>query len=348
MIYPEKIKENDIIGITAPSCGFTEEEELLRIENSKKKLQEKGFRVIETPNVRMQERGRSSSKQQRAKELMELLENPKVKSIILAAGGDFLCEVLDELDFEKLKKLEPKWLQGYSDVTNLGFVFTTNLDIATIYGPTYKTFGMENWHISLENSIKLMQKEEFVQNSYKKCTKPFIPGVKEIEDDTIKDPYRGYDLTEPVKWINLNNEEKIEFEGRAIGGCFDVIQNLIGTKYDKVKEYIEKYKKDGIVWFLEVFESSTPGLFCNLWKMKNAGYFENCKGIIFGRPLMMREDFEISYREAIKDAIGDLNIPIILDSDIGHVAPQIPIVNGSIIEIESFSGKGSIKCKFLP
>ena len=348
MIYPEKIKENDIIGITAPSCGFTEEEELLRIENSKKKLQEKGFRVIETPNVRMQERGRSSSKQQRAKEFMELLENEEVKSIILAAGGDFLCEVLDELDFEKIKKLKPKWLQGYSDVTNLGFIFTTVLDIATIYGPTYKTFGMKDWHISLENSIRLMQREEFVQNSYEKCSKPFMPGVEEIETDVNIDPYRGYELTEPVKWVNLNNEKKIEFGGRCLGGCFDVIQNLIGTKYDKISEYIEKYKKDGIIWFLEVFESSTPGFFCNLWKMKNAGYFEHCRGIIFGRPLMIREDFEISYKDAIKDAIGNLNIPIILDSDIGHVAPQIPIVNGSIIEVKSSFGKGSIKCKFLP
>ena len=45
---------------------------------------------------------------------------------------------------------------------------------------------------------------------------------------------------------------------------------------------------------------------------------------------------------------GDLNIPIILDSDIGHIAPQIPIVNGSIIHVKSFFGKGSIKCEFLP
>ena len=306
MRYPENLKKGDTIGVTAPSCGFTEEADLLRIDNSKKKLEEKGFKVLETANVRKQERGRSSSKEERAEEFMELLENPNVKSIILAAGGDFLCEVLDELDFDKIRRLEPKWLQGYSDVTNLGFVFTTNLDIATIYGPTYKTFGMENWHISLENSIKLMQRKEFIQNSYEKCTKPFIPGQENIESDVIQDPYKSYDLTEPVKWINLNDEEKIEFRGRAIGGCFDVIQNLIGTKYDKTKSYINKYKQDGIVWFLEVFESSTPGLFCNLWKMKNAGYFENCKGIIFGRPLMMREDYEISYKEMIKEALRKL------------------------------------------
>ena len=49
--------------------------------------------------------------------------------------------------------------------------------------------------------------------------------------------------------------------------------------------------------------------------MKNAGYFENCKGII----------------------------PIILDCDIGHVPPQMPIVNGAILEVMCEKGEGVIK-----
>ena len=99
----------------------------------------------------------------------------------------------------------------------------------------------------------------------------------------------------------------------------------------------------GVSWFFDIFETSTPGLFTTLWQFKNAGYFEHCKGIIFGRPLMVREDYHISYGEMIKDVIGDLNIPIIIDCDIGHIAPQIPIVNGAILEVVSENGRGSIK-----
>ena len=58
---------------------------------------------------------------------------------------------------------------------------------------------------------------------------------------------------------------------------------------------------------------------------------------------MIRYDYDISYEETIKDALGDLNIPIIIDTDIGHVPPQIPIVTGSFIEINSSQGKGFIK-----
>ena len=133
------------------------------------------------------------------------------------------------------------------------------------------------------------------------------------------------------------------FSGRCVGGCLDVIINLIGTKYDRVKDYIEKYKNDGIVWFFDIFEMSTPQVFCHLWQMKNAGYFEHCKGIIFGRAFLLREDYDMNLVRVVKDAIGNLNIPVILEADIGHVPPQMPIVNGSILEIMCENGQGEIK-----
>ncbi len=311
MIYPKSLNEGDFIGVTAVSGGITGERNILRADNAKKNIENRGYKVIETSNVRTELNGRSSSKEQRSKEFMSLWENDKVKSIIIAEGGNFLCEVLDELDFEKMKTIDPKWIQGYSDSTNLTYVFTTFLDIATIYGPTYKSFGMRNWHISLENSIKLMQKKEIVQTSYEKCEE-----FNGWDVPKEYDPYEEYNLTKNVRWINLRNEEEIKFSGRAIGGCLDVIKCLIGTKYDKVKEFIFKYKNDGIVWYLEAFEMNTPELFCTLWQMKNCGYFENCNGIIFGRPLMMRQDMGLSDYQMIEEALCELNIPIICDADI--------------------------------
>ena len=79
--------------------------------------------------------------------------------------------------------------------------------------------------------------------------------------------------------------------------------------------------------------------------MKIAGYFENCKGIIFGRPLFVKEEYDMSFEMAIKESIGNLDIPIIYDADIGHLAPQIPIINGGIIEVISKDGKGTIENK---
>ena len=335
MRYPENLKQGDYIGVTAISDGVKKESDYLKMNNAIQNLEELGYKVIETENARKSENGRSSSKYQRVEEFMSLWHDEKVKSILFSNGGDFGFEILESLDLKKFSEIKPKWVAGYSDITTLSYVLTTNCDIATIYGPNYKSFGMDKLHESLLNEIKIMNGKEIEQTSFEKCE-----GVEEFLETT--DSFEN-SLTKEVKWKSLNGEEKINFSGRTIGGCFDVVMNLIGTKFDKTLEYIEKYKEDGIVWFLESFEMSTPQVEINLWKMKNAGYFKNCKGIIFGRPLFVREDYGLSYIEAVRETLNDLNIPVICDADIGHLAPQMSIVNGAILEVKYENGKGKIK-----
>lgn len=246
--------------------------------------------------------------------------------------------MVDKIDWNKIKEIEPKWFQGYSDNTGISYLLTTLADVACIYGPNVKDYGMKKIYINLENALKIMSGEEITQESFGKC--------ESGEWSERIDPYEEYNLSKNTSWKNLNNEEKIYFKGRSIGGCLNVITDLIGTKYDKTKEYIEKYKNDGIVWFLEACEMSTPQIYLKLWQMKNAGYFKYCKGIIFGRPIMLKEEYDMSEEEALKTALKDLNVPIIYNADIGHVAPQMPIVSGGILEIECEKGKGKIKNYF--
>ena len=42
-------------------------------------------------------------------------------------------------------------------------------------------------------------------------------------------------------------------------------------------EYIERHKEEGIIWFLEAFETNTAELQRTLWQMKSCGYFKYCK-----------------------------------------------------------------------
>ena len=335
MNYPENLKIGDTIGICAPSAGITSPEKILRLDKAIEQLESLGYKVIETESVRKDERGRSSSPQKRAQEFMELLENDDVKLIIFATGGDFLCEMLDYLDFEKIKKMKPKWMQGYSDITGISFLFNTILEIPSMYSQTIKDYAMKPLYRNLTDSLQIESGNEVIQTSFELYEKEWL------EDNT--NPYATYNLTEKVEWKNLTGEQKIVMQGRSLGGCLDCIKCFIGTKYDNVNNYIEKYKNDGIIWFLECFEMTFPEVFRTLWQMKNANYFKYCKGIIFGRPLMIRDDYDINFNQAVKDVIGNLNIPIICDADIGHVSPQLATVNGAIIKITSENGKGTLE-----
>lgn len=335
MRYPEHLKLGDTIGICAPSSGTIEPEKIQKLELAIKKLKTMGYKVIETQSVRKDEQGRSAPAKIRAKEFMELWNNQEVKLIIYAGGGDFLMEMLEEIDFEALKRSTPKWTQGFSDITHLSFLLNTICDIPSMYCENIKDYGMTPLYRNLMDALTLETGEEIKQTSFEK----YQVEKEDNEDGT-------YNLTTPVKWKNISTHEKIVMEGRALGGCIDCVDTLIGTKFDKVKEYIEKYKEDGTIWFLEAYEMNTPLLQRILWKMKHAGYFEHCNGIIFGRPYIMREDYDLTQDQAILDAIGDLKIPIITEADIGHVPPQLAIVQGAILKITSEYGKGMIETYF--
>ena len=109
--------------------NFLKQEKIQELEKAIQQLEEMGYKIIETESVRKEEKGRSNTAEQRAKEFMELLENEEVKLIIFATGGDYLMEMLDYLDFDKIRTLKPKWMQGYSDITTLEFIFNTVLEI---------------------------------------------------------------------------------------------------------------------------------------------------------------------------------------------------------------------------
>lgn len=379
MRYPENLKIGDTIGICAPSAGIAESEKIEKLEAAEKQLKEMGYKIKETKSVRKDENGRSASGKIRAKELMELLEDDDVKLIICATGGDFLIDILDYLDFEKLKNIKPKWIQGFSDITGISFLWNTILEIPSMYCQTIKDYAMRPLFKNLTDALEIESGKEIIQKSFPLHEKSWdeleedlenmtkeaegqnkniiedldiskdpnsinnIESSKELNICNLKEETYQYNLTEKTEWKNLYGKRKIKIKGRTLGGCLDIIREFFGTKYDNINNYIEKHKEEGIIWFLECFEMTSPEVYRVLWQMKNAGYFNNCSGIIFGRPCMIREDYGMSFNQAVEEALESLDIPIICDADIGHIPPQMAIVNGGILEITSEDGKGVVK-----
>ena len=337
MRYPAKLEKGNTIGVTATSAGYETEADLAALANGIKQFNQLGYEVLVTDNVRTFHKGRSSDGPTRARELMQLFKNHEVRAVIAACGGDFLVEMLPYLDFHDLKA-DPKWVQGYSDTTGLTFTITTNLDIATIYSYNFSTFGMEQWHRSLQDCVGLLEGREIVQHSFERYQDGHREKVTGLET---------FDLTKPVEWKNIypgkdGNGDELIMKGRLLGGCLDVLLNLIGTKYDKTLAFIDRYKEDGILWFLESFDLGSEAMVRGLWQLKEAGWFDHGAGFLFGRPAMFRSYCDTSYEEAVLSVLGELGLPIILDADIGHKPPQFAMVNGALAEIRSQGGKGSI------
>ena len=82
-----------------------------------------------------------------------------------------------------------------------------------------------------------------------------------------------------------------------------------------------------------------------MWKVKDNGGFHHCNGIVFGRSASHESNLGISFLDALKRVLGELDIPIIMDVDLGHVPPRMTIINGGYATVISRGGKGTVSFK---
>ncbi|MDD3383586.1 MAG: S66 peptidase family protein [Bacilli bacterium] len=332
MKYPHFLTSKATIGIIAPSFGSQDDPYLSRVLNAQKKFMKMGYSFKISKDVFNLEKAQSANKFERAKEFENFYFDKDVDFIMSVAGGERMVEILPLIDFEKIKQSKPKFFMGFSDNTTLTFLLTTLCDIASIYAQNFQDFGMENWDESVIDCYNTISNKNNIQTSYDKYE---IEDLKHNKNNKLC----SYNKTEKVLIENLKNENEINVSGRIIGGCLDVLTLFCGTKYDKIKDFNEKYKNDGIIWFFEAAELNPMGVLRSLWQLKQCHWFDNANAFIFGRPANYNDFMEVSHKEAIKEVLEDLNIPIIYGADIGHLPPTITIVNGSFANITSNDNK---------
>ena len=50
--------------------------------------------------------------------------------------------------------------------------------------------------------------------------------------------------------------------------------------------------------------------------------------------------------DAVLEVIGEYNVPVIMDANIGHLAPMMPIISGACAKIESQNNNVKIDYEF--
>lgn len=318
MYYPKFIKSNETIGICAPSKGVGMK--LDEYECSIQRLMKK-YQIKETASVR-NSGYRSNTAFVRAKELEALCLDDEARMILCASGGDFMFEILPYIDWDLICQ-HPKWYMGYSDPTSLLYILTTRYDIASLYGMNAGSFYIE--HDYVEKSLKIMEGNLVVQTSF-----DYFQSQKNYQEEKLI-------FDQKVIWLH---DQKIDVSGRCIGGCLEVIKDLMGTRYDATFSFIEKYKEDGIIWYFDNYGMSAEDVYLTLLQMKYANYFNYTKAVLFGRTCFESNHTGMTYQDALKEALED--IPYIYNCDIGHTSPRMIMINGAIMKLQVDKGQGRI------
>lgn len=350
MKYPTYLKMNDTIGFVAPSFGCNTEPYKSCFESAMLQLEEIGKHKFDIgPNCYADKGiGISNTPELCGKELTDYYMSDENNALISCGGGEMMCEILDYVDFEKLKEAKPKWFLGYSDNTNFTYLLTTILDTASIYGPCIGAFGMKPWHKAIQDAYDVLTGAKTIVSNYDLWEKESLKSVENPYapyNATEKNELRAYMLTNGTA-TKVETDHMIRFEGRLLGGCLDCLDNLVGTVYDKTTEFNEKYKNDGIIWFLEACDLNPMSIRRAVWQLKHAGWFQHVKGFLIGRPLCYGQEFiGLDHYHAYTDLLAEYNVPILMDLDIGHLPPAMPLICGSYAEVTYQNGNLSIDMK---
>lgn len=326
MRYPNFLPSNGTIGFVAPSFGCATEPYKSAFANAQKKWEAAGYKLKSGPNCYVEKGiGISNTPEACGAELQEFYCDKDNDCLISCGGGELMCEILDYVDFNRIKEAAPKWYMGYSDNTNMTFLLTTLCDTAAIYGPCAAAFGMEPWHPSLQDAMDVMTGKNLKLQGYDKWEKESLKNEE--------NPLEPYNVTETSE-IRKFPDETLDFSGRLLGGCMDCLVNLLGTKYDNVCNFTDKYKDDGIVWFLEACDLNVMSIRRAMWQMEHAGWFRNCSGFLIGRPLCNgQEMMGLDQYQAVYEVVKKYNVPVVMDVDIGHIPPMMPLICGSMTDV---------------
>ena len=332
--YPDFIKKGETIAVTAPSDGAN----LKYLDDAILNLKSYGYNIIETPSVRKSKYLVSADAKIRAKEFLDVFLDDKVSCVIAASGGEFLNDIIKYIHKEKesikyVNKL--KYVQGFSDISLLNFYLTTNYYISTINANNIGDFSASVLDKSNVVTLEFLSGKygnNFTQKSYEM-----------YQNSYTENKIEGYKFDAKVYYKLLNEEryksKNIRLSGRIIGGCIDVLTQLVGTKYDNTINFCDSFDEN-FIWYFDNAELSSMELYRRLYSLREIGWFKNASGFLFGRRVKDEIYKDFTYEVAMEKVLGDMSIPIIYDVDISHVPPQFTIINGSYATFEFKDNKG--------
>ena len=333
MRIPDHIKPGAVLGLVAPSFGAAIEPYITRLESAIRQFEARGYQVRTADSCYKSDGlGISTNPKDAARDLMDFYLDPEIDAILSVGGGELMNETISQLDFARLGAAPPKWYLGYSDNTNFIYPMATLYDIPGIYGSCATGFG-KKWEQPEMDTFSLLEGTGSSFGGYQRYERP--------DDETRSlDPLAPYHLTEearPVAFLpkdgqlHRTEDREVVLEGRLLGGCLDVLENLSGTPFDGTASFLERHKEEGILWMLEACDLNPMAIRRTLWHLKQQGWFAHASGFLIGRPLAAFgvELMGVNQYNAVTDVLSELGVPVIMDAPFGHVPPMMPLVIGS-------------------
>ena len=307
MLRPKALREGDLVAVVATSGGLEKDEAPL-LERGVETLERMGLVVRVSPLVDLDRSWwwAAAPPTEVAEEFNRHLRDPEVRAIFSLTGGRMTLSYLDLIDIEAVRA-DPKPVLGMSDISALLLALHARTGLVSLHSDLV-TFGFGEW-----NEIDDARRDQLADLYFRVLT----------EDAPIRP------LPPGGRWESWRSGRA---EGPLIGGMLNRLVRVQATSSALSSELF-----DGAILFWEEAFTSTSVIWNDLHVLRQAGVLDRISGMVVGTPF----DVEAtppgpgSLRDVVLEVVGERDIPVLGDVDIGHAGPNLPMPLGVRAEMDA-------------
>jgi muramoyltetrapeptide carboxypeptidase len=310
LLRPRALQPGDLVVVAALSGPLPVAYES-NVEQTVAMFERMGFRVRRAPLL---EAGRqrwwsAATPAEIAAELNGLLRDPEVRAIIASDGGQTAFGYLDLIDVEAIRA-DPKPILGYSDISLLHLALHARTGLVGFHADmAVPGFG---GHWQSASPARRAQLESLY--------------------------FRLLTGTEPIGPLPASPAWECwragRTEGRLIGGVLNRVALVQATPFAVPLE-----RFDGTVLFWEELGGLASYVWSYLHVLRHCGILDRISGMVVGTPRdiggLETPDASPSLAEIVLDVLGNRDIPILGNVEVGHAGPNLPMPIGVRVALDA-------------
>ena len=295
------------MAVVATSGGL-EKDAAPRYELGVGELERMGFEVRASPLVDLDRSWwwAAAPPAEVADDLNRHLRDPEVRAIFSLTGGRTTLSYLDLIDIEAVRA-DPKPVLGMSDISALHLALHARTGLVSLHSELV-TFGFGEW-----DEVDDARREQLADLYRRVLTEDTPLGL----------------LPPGAPWECWRSGRG---EGPLIGGMLNRLVRVQATP-----SALDPERFDGAILFWEEAFTSNSAVWNDLHVLRQAGVLDRISGMVVGRP------FEVeptppgpeSLRDIVLEVMGEREIPVLGEVDIGHAGPNLPMPLGIRAEMDA-------------
>ncbi|MFF3500992.1 LD-carboxypeptidase [Streptomyces sp. NPDC003247] len=303
LLRPRALAPGDLVVVAALS-GPLDARYAPDLARAVAEIERMGFRVRLAPLL---EAGRhrwwsAARPDEIAEELNGLLRDPEVRAIVAHDGGQTVCGYLDLIDFDAIRA-DPKPILGYSDISLLHLVLHARTGLVGFHADLATPGLGGHWH-----RASAARREELGT-----LYSALLTG------------------TEPLGALPAGPSWECWRAGRAEGPLIGgVINRLVLAQATPFALPLERF--DGAVLFWEELGGHASYVWSYLQILRHSGILDRISGMVVGVPEAIDgldpSDGSPTLAEIVLDVLGDRDIPVLGNVEVGHAGPNLPMPVG--------------------